>query len=346
MREKVFVTGSSGLIGSKVVELLLERGYAVRSLVRTFEKNTEIQKEMQNSSVYAAKNLGQLEFILGDITDLESLQYAMRGCQNVIHLAAYAKSWASSPKVYDSVNIDGTRNVFTAAQECGVRRIVWTSTIVTLGPTKNGEIGDEMKPRETNFFFTEYERSKTQMEHESASWIAQGLPLVIVNPTRVFGPGHLSESNTVTRLIYDYRRGRFPFLFNFGKNVGNYAFVDDVAMGHILAMEQGRVGERYILGGENATLKEFFDIIAKIDNKRRLQIPIKWFIPMILAHFFEQRAKWFGMYPLFTPGWIRTFLADWAFNCKKAEKELGYKITPLEEGIRRTCAWLSESQKT
>jgi farnesol dehydrogenase len=182
------------------------------------------------------------------------------------------------------------------------------------------------------------------MEREAADWINNGLPLVIVNPTRVFGPGVFSEANAVTKLIDQYRRGVFPFLLNKGRNVGNYGFIEDVAEGHLLAMERGRIGERYILGGENVSLQELFQIADTVDGKKRLQLKIYRTMPLVIASFFELRAKCFGMYPLITPGWVRTFLVDWAFSCEKAERELGYKITPFEEAIRQTCQWLDDKK--
>lgn len=326
---KIFITGSSGFIGRTLIEKLVARGFSVRGLVR---------KPMESAP--------NVEYVSGDIMDPDSLRRGMEGCRYLFHLAAYAKNWAPDLKTFDRINIDGTRNVFTVAREQGVERIVWTSTIVTLGPTEPGGVGDEAMPRITENFFTDYERTKTEMERESVRWVAEGLPLVVVNPTRVFGPGLLSESNTVSQLIDQYRRGRMPILFNFGKNIGNYVLVDDVAEGHVLAMEKGRIGERYILGGDNVSLKELFRTVDAIDGKKHFQIPLLRFGPLVAAHVLELGAKMFGIYPAFTPGWIRTFLADWAFTSEKASRELGYQWTPFEDGVRRTCRWLDERRRT
>lgn len=323
---KVFLTGSTGFIGRILVEKLLKRGCTVRALTRQ-------PKESRDG----------VEYVVGDITDIESLRRGMDGCRYVIHLAAYAKSWSRDRSLFDRVNIEGTRNVYAVAGKYGVERIVWTSTVVTLGPTPQGVVGDEAMPRTTERFYTDYERTKTLMERETLSkWVPEGLPVVVVNPTRVFGPGLLSESNTVPQLIAVHRRGLMPVLFNLGKNVGNYVLVDDVAEGHLLAMERGRVGERYLLGGDNASLKELFQTIDRIDGVKRFQIPIFWFLPMVVAYAAEARANLLGLYPPFTPDWLRTFLADWAFSCDKAKRELGYEWTPFEEGMRRTCRWLDD----
>ena len=326
--KKIFVTGSTGFIGSALITQLLKRGFSVRALKRSVPTETQ----------------PNLEYIPGDITDKETLRNGMSGCNYVFHLAAYAKNWAPNPQTYARVNIEGTKNVFSVAQELNIERIVWTSTIVTLGPTPPGMVGNEQMTRQTEYCFTEYERTKTVMEREATQWIENGLPLVIVNPTRVFGPGLQSESNSVTKLLDQYRCGSFPFLLNWGRNIGNYGFIDDVVQGHILAMERGRIGERYILGGENITLTELFQMADSVDGKKRFQLKIFWLIPMLVAYYLELQAKCFGIYPSITPGWVRTFLVDWTFSCEKAERELGYNITPFKEAIRQTCQWLDEKK--
>jgi len=322
--KQVFVTGSTGFIGSTLIAKLLERGFRVRALKRNGQTVSQ----------------PHLEYISGDITDIESLRKGMSGCGYVFHLAAYAKNWAADPKTYTQVNIEGTRNVFTVAQKLNVERVVWTSTIFTLGFTPPGVICNETMPRPTEHCLTEYERTKTIMEREATDWIKNGLPLIIVNPTRVFGPGVQSEANSVSKLIASYRRGLCPFLLNGGRNVGNYGFIDDVVEGHISAMARGAIGERYILGGENVSLKDLFQTVDKIDGKRRFQLKIFWLIPMLVAYYMELQAKCFGIYPLITPGWLRTYLLDGAFSCEKAEQTLDYRITPFEEAVRRTCQWL------
>ena len=326
--KQVFVTGSTGFIGTALITKLLERGFRVRALKR------EIQTVPQTN----------LEYTFGNVTDIESLRNGMSGCGYVFHLAAYAKNWAADPQTYTQINIEGTRNVFSVARELKVERIVWTSTILTFGFTPPGVTGDENMPRPTELCLTEYERTKTIMESEAAEWVKDGLPLVIVNPTRVFGPGVRSESNSLLKLLTYYRRGLYPFLLNWGRNVGNYGFIDDVAEGHILAMERGQIGERYVLGGENVSLKELFQTVDKIDGKKRFQMKIFWLIPMLVTYCMQLQAKCFGTYPLITPGWLRTYLLDGAFSCEKAERELGYSITPFEEAVRRTCQWLDSEE--
>jgi nucleoside-diphosphate-sugar epimerase len=194
--------------------------------------------------------------------------------------------------------------------------------------------------RITPHFLTEYEESKSAAEREALDWVARGGPAVIVNPTRVYGPGKRTEGNSVTLMIDQYQRGRLPVLLNGGVNVGNYAFVDDLVRGYVLAMEKGRVGERYILGGENVSLQGLFALVDEVTGRRHRQMRFPAGAALGFARFERWKAEWLGVYPQITPGWVETFLADWAYSCAKAERELGYTITPLKEGIRATCEWL------
>ncbi|MDR1054116.1 MAG: NAD-dependent epimerase/dehydratase family protein [Planctomycetaceae bacterium] len=334
---RVFVTGGTGFIGNKLTAALLRRGCVVNILTRDSAKV---------SGGSGTANTDNINYVQGDVMDVDSLRRGMSDCKYVFHLAAYAKNWARDKKIYNDINITGTRNVFNVAEEVGVERVVWTSTIVTFGPTEAGVVGDENMVRsKSDLFFTEYEESKTLMEREALELAADGFPLVIVNPSRVYGPGLLSESNSVTRLISMIRNGKMPVVFNRGRNIGNYVYIDDVVSGLILALERGRVGERYILGGDNVSLGELFSTVDKVDGIKRFRWRIYYFTPFLIAHISEWLANTFGFYPLFTQGWLRTFLTDWAFSSKKAETELGYTQTPFEEGIRKTCQWLDENKQ-
>jgi farnesol dehydrogenase len=337
LAKNVFVTGATGFIGERLVQKLADRGCMVRALSRRDVPPSPPGFDDKTNNLWKRDNV---QIVRGDITDIDSLRRGMQGCEAVFHLAAYAKNWAPDPQTYVEMNIQGMRNVFAAAKEHGVRRVVWTSTCVTIGPTAPDTIGDEDMPRITSRYLTEYEETKSIAEKEAQGMAREGFPVVIVNPTRVYGPGNLTEGNSATRLIDDYDRGRLPFLLNFGRNIGNWAMVDDVAEGHIAAMERGRIGERYLLGGENASLRAFFRAIDQASGKRHFQIPMLTMTPLAFAWILKKRAEWFGAHPAITPGWIRTFAADWVYSIAKAERELGYHCTPLLEGIRTTYQWL------
>jgi farnesol dehydrogenase len=330
-RPAVLITGSSGFIGTRLAGELARRGTAVRALVR------------------ARADLGGLDDpriqpAPGDVLEPESLRRAAAGCREVYHLAAHARSWARDPAIFHRVNVDGTRHVLEAASRAGVRRVVVASSIVTLGATPQGVVADERAPR-SRPPLTEYEASKLEAEREALRASGDGLEVVVVNPTRVYGPGKLTEGNSVSRLLDLYTRGRLPFLVDRGRAVGNYAYVDDLVAGLIDAMDRGRQGERYILGGENASLRRLLDLVDEASGRRHLRLPLPAGLARGIAHLERFRAAWLGGYPLITPGWLETFLLDGAFSCAKAERELGYRITPLAEGIRRTWRWIERRRE-
>jgi nucleoside-diphosphate-sugar epimerase len=332
----VLVTGASGFIGARLVWELIKRGHVVHVLTHRTKLALPAGRPPEESPDFGHP---RIQIFQGDITDKESVCRAMDGCSWVYHLAAYAKSWAPNIQPYFANNVIGMCHVCSAAQALRVKRIVWSSTMMTFGPTPPGTIGDETMRRSLPAF-TEYEHSKFSAEADAAAFVEDGLPLVIVNPTRVFGPGHLNESNSVSRLIDRYDRGKLPFLLGGGRNVGNWVFIDDVVQGLILAMEKGRVGEKYILGGENLSLKDFLRLVDRASGKRHFQIAIRRPAALTYAWLQKKRAERFGIYPAITPEWVRVFLSDWAYSSEKAQRELGYQITPLAEAVRRTYEWL------
>jgi farnesol dehydrogenase len=333
----IFVAGATGFIGTTLTRQLLADGWRVRGMSRSKPK----LPPGYEGDVHELWEHPNFEHVPGDVNDFDSIVRGMTGCKYVFSLAGYAKNYARDPNVFFKVNVDGVQNVLNAAKKLDVERVVLTSTIVTLGPTPKGRLCDETLERITDVCYTEYEESKTEGEKAALQMAKKtGLPLVIVNPTRVYGPGQLSEGNAMAGLIRDYRRGLSPFLINFGVNYGNYGYVDDIARGHILAMEKGRVGERYILGGDVASLLELYQTIDRVDGKKHFKLPLYKCAPLVVGHALKLWAGLTGFYPRITPGWVKTFLVDWKYTCEKAKKELGYEPIPLEEGIRRTCEWL------
>ena len=337
-QHRIFVTGAAGFIGTKLVQLLLREGFSVRGLYHHTPPNWSNYTELDPGDC--------LEFVQGDITSIDSLRQAMDGCRYAFHLAGFAQNWARDLSIFTKINIDGMRNVFQVAKEQNFERIVWTSSIITFGPTQPETVADETSPRITKQYFTEYEKTKVIAEKEALQWAADGLPLVIVNPTRVFGPGPQTDGNALTGLINDYITGKLFVMFNFGMDVGNYVFVDDVARGHYLAMLKGRFGERYILGGENASLRQYYTSIEEVSGIRRRGLPL--FTPgaMMFSCLFVLWAKLTGGYPRISPGWVRTFASDWCYSCDKAKSELGYDPISLKEAIKITYEWLKEKNIT
>ena len=329
---RVFVTGSTGFIGTKLVQELVERGFIVHALTRGTSNKDGLSHECIN-------------LVTGDILDRSSLQRGMEGCSQVYHLAAYAKNWAPDPREFYKQNVEGMHNVFSAATSVGVSRVVFTSTIVTFGPTPPGVVGNEEMARITPRYYTEYEETKAIAEQEALRMAAEGFPVVIVNPSRVYGPGKLTEGNSVSLMIDMYDRGKVPVLLRGGVNIGNYVLVDDLVKGHILAMEKGRIGERYILGGENSSLKHFHELVDEVSGKKHFQMNLPQSLAYAYAWTEKKKAELLGIYPQITPGWVETFLQDWAYSPAKAQRELGLPVTPLKEGIRMTYEWILRQRR-
>ncbi len=327
----VFVTGATGFIGTKLVNELVRKSHSVRALSRSTSNRSGLEHE-------------RIKIAVGDILDRRSLERGMEGCSQVYHLAAYAKNWAPDKHVFREMNIDGMRNVFEAAKSTGVKRVVFTSTIVTFGPTKPGVVGDETMPRMTQHYYTEYEETKAVAERVALEYASNKFPVVIVNPTRVYGPGKMTEGNSVSLMIDQYDRGMVPVLLNRGVNIGNYVYVDDLVRGHVLAMEKGKIGERYILGGENVSLEKVYRTVDEVSGKKHFQMNLPPALANIYAKEEQLKAEWLGLYPQITPGWVDTFLQDWVYSCAKAQKELGYIVTPFKEGVRATYRWLIEQR--
>lgn len=324
---KVLITGATGFIGSELTRFLSSKGYSVRALCRP------------KSNIDALSN-DTVQICWGNILDFSSVEKAVDGCDCVFHLAAYAKNWAKNPSTFFEVNVTGTKNVLDASKQANVKKVVVTSSGVTFGPSNGTPIKESNK--RTAEFFTEYERNKFHAEELVRDYVSNGLPAVIVNPTRVFGPGLLTEGNSATTMTQLYLEGKWRLILGDGSSVGNYVSVEDVVRGHWLALLRGRPGEKYILGGENLSYNEFFEVLANISRRRYRMIHVPIWIALAVSNVVELRARWFGLYPLITPPWVRTFCADWALSSEKAQTELGYTITPFRKSLHKTVVWLNQ----
>ena len=323
---KYLITGATGYIGTQLTKRLVAEGHTVHALYRSEGKAADLQK------------LPGTMMKKGDLLDKPSLLAAAEGCDAVFHVAAFAKPWDKNPKTFYEYNLDGAVNVFEAARQAGVKRVVFTSTAGTISPN-NGGPSNEATPRTTDYF-TDYDRSKGQAEETAKSISGKDLEIVTVNPSRVYGPGLLSDSNGVTRMVKMYLAGKFRLLPGDGNSVGNYVFIDDVVDGHLAAMKQGRAGERYILGGANASFNGFFEVLSGLSGKqvRMFKVPLP--VMNVAAHFMEARANLTGKAPVLTPPWVKRFHYNWELSIEKARKELGYEPLSLEQGLAKTVKWL------
>jgi dihydroflavonol-4-reductase len=319
----VLVTGGSGFLGSAVVRALIARGARVRALVR---------------SSSPPDNLRALdcEIAAGDLTDQESLKAAMRDVRYLFHVAADYRFWARDPSVILRVNVDGTRSLMQEALSAGVERIVYTSSVAALRVAGAKSPVDETAPLRAEEAIGAYKRSKTLAERLVEDMIlCDKLPAIIVNPTTPIGPRDIKPTPT-GRILLDAARGRIPAFVDTGLN---FAHVDDIAEGHLLAFERGRIGERYILGGENVLLHELLAVIAGVVGRRapRLKLPRVPLFP--LAFGAEAIARLTGKEPLLTVDGLRLARYRMFFTSAKAERELGYRSRPYQEGVVDALAW-------
>ncbi|MGQ9619907.1 MAG: SDR family oxidoreductase [Bacteroidales bacterium] len=323
---RLLVTGSTGFIGSELVRELSARGYNVVCLYRDPGKIRSLQYK-------------GVEFARGDILDRNSLLRACNGCEGVFHLAAFAGIWARNKEIIRQLNVEGTINILEAALETGVKNIVITSTAGVIGPSA-GKPVDEETERLTGFFTT-YEVTKAEAEKVALGYIPKGLNIRIVNPTRLYGPGSLNAGNSVTKIIRMYLNRKWKYIVGDGNSTGNYAYIDDVVDGHILAMEKGKQGERYLLGGENISYNDFFRLLGEISGIRSKLYHIPVPAALFVAKLSVLLAQISGKGPFITPDLVRRYNHDWEISSAKAEKMLGYKITPLREGMWKTVEWLN-----
>ncbi len=329
MSKKIFITGSTGFIGQKLTHALADQGHSVTALVRS--------KAKAQTLVHP-----NIETVEGDLFHTDALERGMENCDEVYHLAAFASVWAKDD-TFKRVNIDGTTNILDAAKKQGVSKVVVTSTAGVIGPAIDGPV-NENTPRQVDFF-TDYESTKHESEEQMRERAANGQHIVIVNPTRVYGPGPLNVSNSVTKLVKQYIDGKWKFMPGDGLSTGNYVYVEDVIRGHMLAMENGKSGERYLLGGEDATYHELFDMIAIIGGKKYKLYKMPLGVMLTFGKVQLFLADNFGRQPMITPGWVRKYLYKWSVSSEKAQKELGYQITPLMSGIQQTVDWLRTDNK-
>lgn len=324
-----FLTGFTGFIGNRLASELVKKGHQVNILVRSPGKAASLMTE-------------NVTLFQGDITDYDSVERAMKGCSGVFHLAALARVWSRNPELSYRINVEGTGNVLEAALKNGVKRVVFTSSAGTIRPS--GPFEDSTEDSEPpSFYLTEYERTKNEAEKLCLEYVQKGLDVVILNPSRVYGPGMIGESNSVTKIISLYDKGKWRILPGDGSSYGNYVYIDDVVAGHVRAMEKGLAGDRYILGGENVTFEQFFRILGEVSGKKNRLIKLPAPAMTAIARVLFLIAGVFRKDPLVTPAWVERYLQHRRLSNVKAETQLGYQVTPLAEGMKKTLIWLNHN---
>jgi len=328
--DRVLVTGATGFIGSAVTRRLLERGQEVVTLV---EPNVD------------AGNLEGLDVkqVVGDLRRADDVRQVVSGCRAVFHVAALYRFWARDPSAFYAINVEGTRNVLGAATEAGVERLVYTSTVGTLGlehVTDGTTAADERSFPDVRHLYGSYKRSKYVAEHEVLRAIAEGLPASIVLPTFPLGPGDRAPTPT-GQLVLDYLNGRVP---GFVDTILNVAHVDDVAAGQLLALERGHNGRSYILGGENLTLEQLLGELAAITGLPRARIKVPRALSLVVAAVSETvEGRILHRHPSIPLEAARMSTSQMAFDITRAREELGYAPRPATEALEASARWFVES---
>lgn len=318
----ILITGATGFVGSAVARRLLAAGAAVRALVRAGSDR---------------RNLAGLavETVEGDLLDPASLERVVRGCEAVFHVAADYRLWVPDPDAMHRANVDATRILMLAALDAGVRRIVHTSSVATLGIVPGG-VADETTPSALADMVGPYKRTKFLAEKVVKELVRdQGLPAVIVNPAAPVGPRDVKPTPT-GRLVLDAAAGRMPAYVDTGLNV---VHVDDVAEGHLLAFDKGRVGERYILGAENLTLREILARIASLTGRAAPKLCLPHDVVLPIARVAEAVARLTGKEPFATVDGVRLAKKRMFFSVAKAAAELGYTPRPADAAFADAIAW-------
>ncbi|CAL1241605.1 hopanoid-associated sugar epimerase [Candidatus Methylocalor cossyra] len=323
---KALVTGATGFIGSAVARRLVAEQVELRVLTRRHSDR---------------RNLVDLkvEIVEGDLTDEASLARACRGCDALFHVAADYRLWTPFPKHMYRTNVEGTRAILRAAAEAGIARVVYTSSVGTLGLPADGTPGDEDTPVTLADMIGHYKRSKFMAEEVVREFVREGLAVVTVNPSAPVGPRDIKPTPT-GRTVLDAAAGRIPAYVQTGLNI---VHVDDVATGHWLAFKHGRVGERYILGGTDMTLCEILGEIARLVGRKppTLRLPHNLVLPM--AYLSEASAWLTGRAPAATVEGVRLSKKMMFFSSAKAARELGYTARPAREALADAVFWFHEN---
>jgi dihydroflavonol-4-reductase len=311
-------------VGADVVRALLQSRRQVRCLVRR-----EIEGTASGLNV---------EMVVGDVTDIASLNAAMAGVVTLYHCAADYRLWVKDPAELDKVNVGGTEKVMAAAAQAHVARVVYTSSVGALGLTKDGSPADETTPIERAAVVGRYKKSKYDAERVAQVWAERGLPVVIVNPSTPVGELDIKPTPT-GQVIVDFLRGRIPAYVDTGLNLVD---VRDVARGHLLAAERGRIGEKYILGNRNMTLKEILDALSRLTGRSAPRLRLPHAVPLAVAAVSTLLAEATGRPPRVSLESVRMSMHRMFFDAGKAVRELAFPQSPVEEALGRAIAWFRE----
>ncbi len=319
---KLFITGATGFVGSHVARMAAEQGAELRLLTRKTSKTENLPKDA--------------ELVQGDLREPAKFAAALRGCDALIHVAADYRLWVPDPAEMYKANVEGTRELLLLAREAGVRRVVYTSSVATMGFGKDASVVDEETPVGERDMIGHYKRSKWMAEQEAIAAARAGQEVVILNPTTPVGAMDVKPTPT-GRIIVDFLNKKFPAYVDTGLNLVD---VKEIARMHVAALERGRFGERYILGGENLTLKQILDRLGAITGLPSPTMKVPHAVAMVFALFDETvTGKLRGKEPRATVEAVRMGKKMMWASSAKAERELGWQVLPVDSALRRAVEW-------
>jgi len=320
----ILLTGATGYLGSQIAQELAARRLPFRVLVRDASRLP-----------FDPAQAG-CEVVTGDLRDLSALRMALSGVRAVIHTAALVKMWVRDRRDFWRINVEGLQNLLRVASDSGIERVVYTSSFIALGPSSDVNAGEGLRHRGP--FSNEYEETKALV----LAWLRdegfRQFPVVALFPGVIYGPGPKTEGNLVGGMIDQYLAGKFPGVLGSGEQRWSFSFNADVVAAHLAALEKGKVGEEYALGGDNRSLNGFFQLLGDISGVRRPLRHLPFAVGKMVGAIEVARARLFGHQPQLTPGAVEIFKHDWVYSSAKAVREFGYRVTPLEEGLRRTLS--------
>ncbi len=320
----VLITGATGLIGSRLVNILIKQGFSIKALVRDQERARQLISQ-------------PVEFVTGDLNNAEALKKGLKDCRYLFHLAADYRLWVPDPESMTRTNVEGTRLLMELALESGIERIVYTSSVCVLGTNSDGSPADENASSNIEDMISPYKKSKFIAEKVVTDMVREkNLPAVIVNPSTPVGPGDSRPTPTGTMILNTARDGG-RFYADTGLNV---AHVDDIALGHLLALQKGKIGRRYILGGDNLSLKQLFAMTARKSGKPEPKFKVPAAIMYPVGFIGEIMAR-LGLVkePVATMDSIRMASKKMYYSSARAEKELGYTHRPAIEAVEDAVDW-------
>ena len=323
----ILLTGATGYLGSQIARELAARDVPFRILVR--DPARAVSESGYPGTV-------RPEVVVGDLRDSDSLRQALSGIDRVIHTAALVKMWVRDRADFWRVNVEGLKTLLAEADQAGVSRVLYTSSFIALGPSPDASTGEGLV--HPGPYSNEYEETKAK----ALEWLRlEGFaryPVVALLPGVIYGPGPRTEGNLVGGMIDQYLAGKFPGLLGSGDQSWSFSLNTDVVAAHLAALDRGRPGQEYVLGGDNRSLNDLFRLLAELSGVRRRVRHLPFVAGKMVGGIELAKARLFGRSPQLTPGVVEVFKHDWVYSSAKAAAELGYHVTPLEDGLRTTLS--------